>query len=273
MSNITPFKFEDHDITVLTDESGEPWFVAGEIADVLGYSEASAMTRGLDEDEKGLQVVQTPGGRQKVIVISESGLYSAILKSEREEAGPFQKWVRAEVLPSIRKTGSYTMPQPEQLKPADTSGLPEFRRARALDLAVKSAERILNHLPSLGEHARQVVLAKIINPVAGTEVLALPHVAEKHHQAGEVGEMLGITGAMVGRIANQHNLKTAEFGEYRLDKSQHSAKQVEAFVYNKAGIEAIKQHLDADRARQAEGKPSKARRAAAPAPEPQGALL
>lgn len=150
---------------------------------------------------------------------------------------------------------------------ASQSGLPEFRRARALDLATKTAERIAAQFPSLSENSRRTLFAKVINPVAGSEVLALPHVEEKHHQAGEVGEMLGITGTMVGRIANQHNLKTPEHGEYRMDKSQHSVKQVEAFVYNQAGVEAVRLHMHA-------GKPSPAKAAApAPAPEPQGALL
>lgn len=108
MSNIIPFVFNNKEINVVMNAHGEPWFIAREVAGVLGYSEASAMTRGLDEDEKGLQIVQTPGGHQKMIVVSESGLYAAILKSERAEAKPFQKWVRAEVLPSIRKTGTYT---------------------------------------------------------------------------------------------------------------------------------------------------------------------
>lgn len=111
MSNIVPFKFQDHSITILTDNNGEPWFVAKEVADVLGYSEASAMTRTLDEDEKGLQVLQTPGGRQRVITINESGLYAAILGSNRAEAKPFKRWVTREVLPAIRKTGSYTHPK------------------------------------------------------------------------------------------------------------------------------------------------------------------
>ena len=115
MSNITPFKFQDHEITVLTSDSGEPWFIAKEVSGVLGYSEASAMTRTLDDDEKGLQVLQTQGGTQRVIVINESGLYSAILKSERQEAKRFKKWVTSEVLPSIRRTGSYTGPAAQQM--------------------------------------------------------------------------------------------------------------------------------------------------------------
>ncbi|QPS09560.1 hypothetical protein I6G66_05930 [Delftia acidovorans] len=115
MSNITPFKFQDHEITVLTNDSGEPWFIAKEVSGVLGYSEASAMTRTLDDDEKGLQVLQTQGGSQRVIVINESGLYSAILKSERQEARRFKKWVTSEVLPSIRRTGSYAGPASAQM--------------------------------------------------------------------------------------------------------------------------------------------------------------
>lgn len=116
MSNIVPFQFQDHSITVLLDSHGEPLFVAKEIAEVLGYSEASAMTRSLDEDEKGLQFVQTPGGRQKVLAINESGLYSAILGSIKQEAKPFKRWVTHEVLPSIRKTGSYTAKAATPLK-------------------------------------------------------------------------------------------------------------------------------------------------------------
>lgn len=202
-------------------------------------------------------------------VLSEPDVLRLIVNSSLPAAERFERWVFEEVLPSIRKTGSYTVPQAVQPKPSDTSGLPEFRRARALDLAAKTAERILAQLPSLGERARQVVFAKIINPVAGTEVLALPHVTEKHYQAGEVGEMLGITGAKVGRIANHHNLKTPEHGEYRMDKSQHSVKQVESFVYNQAGVDAIKRHMDADRSQQ----PAKKRPAAVSVLESQEALL
>ncbi|MFT3720387.1 Bro-N domain-containing protein [Pseudorhodoferax sp.] len=244
MSNIVPFNFDGHPVTVIADAAGDLQFVAKEVADILGYSEASAMTRYLDEDEKGLLDWQTPGGKQKVIAITESGLYSAILRSERPEAKRFKKWVTSEVLPSIRKTGSYAAPA---AKAANPTGLPEFRRARALDLATKTAERIVAQFPSLNEQSRQVVFAKVINPVAGMEILALPHVEKKHHSATEVGELLGISANMVGRIANQHGLKTAEHGRYQLDKSRHSSKQVEAFVYNDAGIEAVKLHLDADR--------------------------
>ena len=107
MNAVQPFDYQGHQVRTLTVNS-EPWFVAPDVAKVLGYSEASAMTRTLDDDEKGLQSVQTLGGEQAVTVISEAGLYSAILRSRVEGAKAFKRWVTHEVLPAIRKTGSYS---------------------------------------------------------------------------------------------------------------------------------------------------------------------
>ncbi|WP_159917843.1 BRO family protein [Pantoea sp. 18069] len=259
MSNITPFFFKGHNVTVISDDDGSLHFVAMELAEVLDYSDAEALTRRLDDDEK--QNRQIVGfGNRGVTIISESGLYAAILGSTKPEAKPFQKWVRSEVLPSIRKTGGYSMAVSASEKMQSRSGLPEFRRARALDLATKTAERIVAQFPNLSEQSRQTVFAKVINPVAGTEILALPHVEHKTYSAEKVGEKLGISGNMVGRIANAHGLKTDEYGRYQLDKSRHSSKQVEAFVYNDMGVEAIKRHLGAETSnlapkRQQPGKP------------------
>ncbi|WP_256592282.1 Bro-N domain-containing protein [Pseudomonas sp. 2995-3] len=105
-SNVIPFKFGKQQVrTLLIDD--QPWFVANDVSAALQYSEASAMTRHLDDDEKGLSIVQTLGGDQEMLVINESGLYSAILRSRKAEAKRFKKWVTAEVLPAIRKHGRY----------------------------------------------------------------------------------------------------------------------------------------------------------------------
>lgn len=114
MSNIVPFVFKGHNITVLSDDDGSLHFVAIEVAEVLGYSDAYEMTKRLDEDEKSNRQIAgfgSPTGGRGVTVISESGLYDAILGSTKPEAKPFQKWVRSEVLPSIRKTGNYSLTQ------------------------------------------------------------------------------------------------------------------------------------------------------------------
>ncbi|WP_298187821.1 Bro-N domain-containing protein [uncultured Pseudomonas sp.] len=105
-AQIIPFKFEAREVrTLLIDD--QPWFVATDVAGALDYLTAKDMTRNLDEDEKGRQIVPTLGGAQEMLVINESGLYSAILRSRKAEAKRFKKWITAEVLPAIRKHGSY----------------------------------------------------------------------------------------------------------------------------------------------------------------------
>lgn len=104
--NVIPFKFGKQQVrTLLIDD--QPWFVAADVSSALEYRIAGDMTRNLDEDEKGTQIVRTPGGDQEMLVINESGLYSAILRSRKAEAKRFKKWVTAEVLPAIRKHGTY----------------------------------------------------------------------------------------------------------------------------------------------------------------------
>lgn len=88
-------------------------FLASDVAKGLGYKDATHMTRSLDDDEKGLQIVETPGGNQKMVVITESGFYHAALKSRVEKAKDFRKWVTNKVLPQIRRTGGYVPVQQE----------------------------------------------------------------------------------------------------------------------------------------------------------------
>jgi anti-repressor protein len=91
-------------------QDGEPWWVANDVAQALEYRGAETMTRNLDDEEKGAHILCTLGGDQKVTIINESGLYSAVLKSRKESAKRFKKWVTGEVLPSIRKTGTFGAP-------------------------------------------------------------------------------------------------------------------------------------------------------------------
>ena len=93
-----------------TEIDGETWFVAKDVADILEIRDAFNATRELDNDEKGTCKVSTPGGMQDMTVINESGLYNLIFRSRKDEAKQFRRWVTHDVLPSIRKTGSYTAP-------------------------------------------------------------------------------------------------------------------------------------------------------------------
>lgn len=112
MTSLTQFTFHNEYNVRIIDLNGELWFVASDVASALDYPSASHVARNLDEDEKGIHNLYTLGGSQEMLIINESGLYSAILKSRKPEAKKFKKWVTSEVLPSIRKTGKYEAPKP-----------------------------------------------------------------------------------------------------------------------------------------------------------------
>nr|DAU65141.1 MAG TPA: repressor domain protein [Caudoviricetes sp.] len=92
--------------TLVVDD--EPWFVGKDIAESLGYTATEkAIRTHIDSDDKGVTEMDTPGGKQKVVIINESGLYSLVLSSKLPSAKKFKRWVTSEVLPALRKTGQY----------------------------------------------------------------------------------------------------------------------------------------------------------------------
>lgn len=94
--------------TILTVTiENEPVFLAKDVAAILGYKKTNDMTKRLDDDEKGATICRTLGGNQKLAVITESGLYHAIFMSRLDAAKNFRRWVTEEVLPQIRRTGSF----------------------------------------------------------------------------------------------------------------------------------------------------------------------
>lgn len=110
MSALEVFRFEGATVrTVMVD--GVPWFFAVDVATLLGYSATSAATRTLDEDEKDVHTLHTPGGPQESTIVSEAGLFSMILRSRIPDARDFKRWVTHEVLPSIHRSGSYAVPE------------------------------------------------------------------------------------------------------------------------------------------------------------------
>lgn len=107
---LIPFSYGDATVRVV-ERDGGPWFVASDIAKVLGFASAKDFVRGLDTDDRGRQILPTPSGDQEMTIISEAGLYSAILRSRVESAKLFKRWITHEVIPTIRKTGSYGQPR------------------------------------------------------------------------------------------------------------------------------------------------------------------
>ena len=114
MNELQIFNSEEFgDIRTVTIDN-EPWFVGKDVATSLGYgtgkSLANAVSNHVPEEDKGVTELMTPGGKQKMVIINESGLYALIFGSKLESAKRFKHWVTSEVLPTIRKTGSYQKP-------------------------------------------------------------------------------------------------------------------------------------------------------------------
>lgn len=119
MNKVTIFKYEENKLVRTMDISGEPWFVLKDVCDVLGLSTPARVAKRLDSDEVSqAHRIDSVGRSQEMTIISESGLYNVILRSDKPEAKPFRKWVTAVVLPSIRKNGGYIAGQ-EELSPQE----------------------------------------------------------------------------------------------------------------------------------------------------------
>lgn len=105
-NNVAVFNYENNQVRSLTIK-GEPWFVLADLCKVLDLSNPTMVAKKLDLDERaksdlGLQ-------EKNVTLVNESGMYAVILRSDKPQAKPFRKWVTSEVLPAIRKTGSFAM--------------------------------------------------------------------------------------------------------------------------------------------------------------------
>lgn len=102
---------------------GDPWFVASDAAGILELGNRRSSLALLDADEKGVHTVDTVGGPQQAAIVSEAGLYTLIMRSRKDQAKPFRRWVTHEVIPSIRRTGGYGTSAAALDSPADVLAL------------------------------------------------------------------------------------------------------------------------------------------------------
>ena len=133
-SPLALFEHEKFGSLRVVERKVQPWFVAKDVCDILELGNPRSSLALLDEDEKDVHSMDTPGGKQEMTIISEPGLYSLILRSRKPEAKAFKRWVTHEVIPSIRKVGGYLI-----AKPDDT---PEAILARAVLVAQDTIRRI-----------------------------------------------------------------------------------------------------------------------------------
>lgn len=108
------FEYNGRAIRVVMQD-GEPWFVAKDVCEVLEHTNSRMALERLDDDEKGVSTVYTPGGPQEMAVVNEAGLYALVMTSRLPEAKAFRRWITHDVLPQIRRTGAYVQ-QPASLE-------------------------------------------------------------------------------------------------------------------------------------------------------------
>lgn len=112
MSNeLQTFIYNNNTVRTI-EKNGEPWFVLKDVCEILGLGTPARVVERLEKDEVSLtHITDSIGRKQETTVVNESGLYNVIIRSDKPEAKPFRKWITAEVLPTIRKTGAYMTPE------------------------------------------------------------------------------------------------------------------------------------------------------------------
>lgn len=233
MNELTVFENKDFGQIRIFAKDGKNLFCGKDVAEALSYKRPADA---ISAHCKGVCEIPTPtaGGVQKMKYITEGDLYRLIAHSELPSAEKFESWVFDEVLPSIRKTGSYSAGN--DIKAMRAEAMMRNAKTREANLWLKFAAVLDSrpHKQLCASYGTQVL-------TGGQRVLPLPEV-EKTYSAEEVGAMLGgLSGQKVGRIATKHGLKVPEYGRLTLDKSRYSSKEVETWRYNEAGVEALRQ--------------------------------
>lgn len=226
-------------IRVFIDEINEPWFCLSDVCKSLDLTPKGVNQRLSDEVVSNYPIIDRLGRTQNALFVNEDGLYDVIFESRKPEARSFRKWVTSKVLPSIRKTGKYS------IKEETPSISKEEYELRLKEINAKTAELFLEigNRTSIPEY-KNILNSYAANTLAGKEILALPEVNEKTFSATEIGDILGVSANKIGKISNLYKMKTSEYGKFFYDKSRYSNKEVETFRYYEKAINKFKELIN-----------------------------
>ena len=227
---IQTFNFGVNEVRTAIKDNGDVYFCLKDIATVLGIQDTQ--TKNFNLDEKGVEKIPTPtkGGIQNITFVNEPNLYRVIFRSNKAEARQFQDWVFNEVLPTIRKTGSYNT------KPTE---LTAKEKVECLSILMSTFGDVLS------KEAKETILVTASENLLGLDLGYRPQV-QKTYTATQIGEQLGISANKVGKLTNAHNLKTDTYGIRVLDKARGHSKQVETFRYYDNVIPVLKGILESE---------------------------
>lgn len=243
MNDLQIFKNAEFGNVRIIEKDGQPLFCGSDVAKSLGYAKPNdAISAHCRYTAKhSIPHPQSPDKTIDMLFIPEGDLYRLITNSKLPSAEKFESWVFDEVLPAIRKTGSYAKNQPTET---------QIMRAQAqlMNAQVRKAKMYaeLAKVETLSATYKEVMVAKAADTLNGGEVIPLPKLTRKTFTATEVGEILGVSSQKVGAITNKHNLKTAEYGEWYRDKAKWSNKEVDTFKYYDNAIPVIKGYLESN---------------------------
>lgn len=227
---LMPFDYEGREIRVVKDEQGDPWFVAADVCAVLQLPETHKAVARLDDDEKDRNSIPTPGGSQSMTVVSESGLYNLVLGSRKAEAKRFKRWVTHEVLPDIRKTGSYAVPAMAAL-PAPTQD-----RVTSLLLIGEAVAKVPGVKAGIAMAATLTCIHENTGLTIETLRRALPAANEPicSLNATQLGKLVGLSAKTTNlRLANLGLQVRNERDEWELTESGEA--WAEAMPYSRNG--------------------------------------
>ena len=233
MTDLTIFNNPQFGELRTVEQNGEIYFIANDVCNALEIKNSrDALTR-LDDDEKGVVLTDTLGGKQSLAAVNEYGLYSLVLASRKQEAKAFKRWIIHEVLPSIRKTGSYALPRATAREEAMLNN----SRARQVALLLRCAKETQIPLH------KELLLRGAANIATGQEILPAIE-CNRTYSATEVAKNLGISANMVGKIANRLNLKQdGVYGNWCADTTRNLKKDVQVFRYNDKAVALIENEL------------------------------
>lgn len=238
MNDIAVFNNQQFGEIRTLEEPNGIYFCGKDVASALGYRDTvNALKKHCRE--RGVvkrHLIDDLGRKQQATFIDEGNLYRLIVRSTLPTAEQFESWVFDEVLPSIRKTGGYSV------KPSDD--MLQIQRLQAetdnMNAKTKNAQLLYKIAENTDTDYKKVMFAHITHLLTGEYLLPLPAVNERTYSAAEIGEKLGVTACRIGRLANLHGLKTAEYGKYFYDKAKTADKQVETFRYYEKAVDAFR---------------------------------
>ena len=219
------------------EENGKVLFCGADVAKALGYVKPNnaISTHCRYALKQSIPHPQSADKQIEMTFIPEGDLYRLITHSKLPDAERFEAWVFDEVLPTIRKTGSYTV--------SNAVDKAKVLEVKLMNARVRMSNQLLKlaKVDTVSQEYKNILVAKSAEVLTGQPLLPLPKSEQKTYSAGDVAEMFNVTAQKVGRTATKYNMKTDEYGSWYRDKSAYSNKEVDTFRYNDKAVEKFRE--------------------------------